>query len=144
MKDGDNMSGQEPGTRVHVPERHLDESPRVLDLRREPEELKRGRAWDELGHRARTLVKHDDLRVVMIVLREGATVAEHRAPVRISIQILTGRVSLKLPERELSLAAGMLLALDRSVPHSLTALEESTILLTLCWETGANESELHS
>jgi hypothetical protein len=36
-------------------------------------------------------------------------------------------------ERTFNLRPGGLLALDRAVPHEVTALEESAILLTIAW-----------
>jgi quercetin dioxygenase-like cupin family protein len=101
------------------------------------EEVKRLREDDtyveESGRRSITLVKHPDLRVVLVFLEEKAQMHEHKATARISIQALTGHIRLHLPDRTVDLTAGQLLALDQCVPHDVEAREQSAFLLTLSW-----------
>jgi len=65
-------------------ERHVEGEPRRLDapvrhleFASELEELRTGRVWDLSGHNAKTLVKHEDLRVVLIALKQGTKLGEH-------------------------------------------------------------------
>lgn len=83
--------------------------------------------------RSRTLIKYDDLRVVLIALAAGHRVAEHKAEGRISVHVLSGSIVFRTPERTFDLRAGGLLALDRGVPHDVMAPEESAFLLTIAW-----------
>jgi quercetin dioxygenase-like cupin family protein len=103
-----------------------------LDLAAEVDRLHGDATW-KAGHSARTLIKFDDLRVVLIALAAGARVAEHKADGRISMHVLSGRIDIRAADRTFSLRSGGLLALDQAVPHDLHALEESALLLTIAW-----------
>ena len=109
-----------------------------FDLPAEIHRLHGEAAWDT-GHNARTLVKYDDLRVVLMALKAQTHVPEHKADGRLSIHVLTGHIQLKASGRTFSLRAGCVLALDRGIPHDVLALEESALLLTIAWPavTGA-------
>jgi quercetin dioxygenase-like cupin family protein len=85
------------------------------------------------GHRARTLVKDADLRVVLVALAAGARLAEHHAPGRITIQTLSGRLIVRAAGAACELPAGQLLTLARAVPHDVEAREASAFLLTIGW-----------
>jgi len=95
--------------------------------------LRRGRVWDVSGRNAKTLVKYDDLRVVLIALKQGTKFGEHHTIGRLTIQILEGKVRVKLPTEVLVMARGELVAIRPSVTHDLEALEESVVLLTITW-----------
>src|SRR5512144_1418999 len=111
--------------------RHLGDPVREIDLADEARELRADETWQREGHNAKTLVKNESLRIVMIDMHEGARLGEHQTDSRISIQVLTGRVSVRLPGASYAVAAGQLLAVDESIPHDVEALEPSTFLLTL-------------
>ncbi len=92
------------------------------------------------GHVARTLVRAHDLRVVLIAIRAGAHIAEHVARATVAIQVISGRVRIRLPrlarqheDRFEELSPGRLLAMESELAHSVEALEDSTLLLTLGW-----------
>lgn len=116
--------------------RHLADALRELDLAEEARSLREEETWQREGHSARTLVKNESLRIVLIDLHEGARLGEHRAVSRISIQVLTGRVRVELPGETRDLAAGRLLAIDEAILHDVQALEQSSILLTLALREG--------
>jgi quercetin dioxygenase-like cupin family protein len=105
----------------------------VFDLEGEADALKAEAPWRSHGHNAKTLVKHPDFRVVLIALKAGARMPEHKADQCITIQALSGRLRLHLRERTLELPAGALLALEQTVLHDVEALEESVFLLSLGW-----------
>ena len=93
-------------------------------------------AWRVEGHTAATVLKHSDLRVVVVALRAGAVIKEHRTDARISVQAVTGHARLRLRDRVLDLPAGRVAALDRGIPHDVEAIEDTALLLTLSWSTG--------
>ncbi len=101
-----------------------------FDLVREIEGLRRGHAASG-GRGARTQVKHDDLRVVLMAFAAGARMAEHTADGRLTIHVVQGRVRLRVEGRVLELPAGGLLALEPGQPHDVEAVEESALLLTI-------------
>jgi quercetin dioxygenase-like cupin family protein len=103
-----------------------------LDLPAEIDRLKAETIWSS-GHNARTLVKYDDLRVVLIILQTNARMSEHKSGGRISIHALTGHIQVTGAGRTFRLRAGGLLTLDRGVPHDVEAFEESAFLLTIAW-----------
>jgi quercetin dioxygenase-like cupin family protein len=125
------MTGQRDDARPHddssLAGRHL-----AFDLAAEVERLKAEPTWSS-GHSARTLIKYDDLRVVLIALAAGQRVPEHTAEGRISVHVLAGHIEFRASERTFDLRAGGLVALDRAVPHDVTAREESAFLLTIAW-----------
>jgi quercetin dioxygenase-like cupin family protein len=83
------------------------------------------------GHRARTLVKREDLAVVLIALLDGARVEEHRAPASVTIQGLAGTVVVHVGGDQHELGAGGLLVLAPGAPHALEATADSAVLLTM-------------
>ncbi len=85
------------------------------------------------GHIARTLARLPDLRMVLIAIQGGHEIPEHEAEDSVTIQVISGRVRLAFEGREVELGAGQLITLERGVPHSVRALEESALLLSLGW-----------
>jgi quercetin dioxygenase-like cupin family protein len=112
----------------------------VFELGAAADELRRDPVYERTGHVARTLVRVPDLRVVLIVLAAGSHVAEHAADETASVHLLSGKVRLALPDREVELRPGQLLVLDAGLAHDVTAVADSTFLLTLAWhgDTGSS------
>lgn len=104
----------------------------TFDLPAEIQQLHEEREWST-GQNARTLAKHDNLRVVLTVLDRGRHLPNHRTAGRISIQTIAGHVTVHLGADTIDLPAGRLLVLDRDIPHDVEALETSAFLLTIAW-----------
>jgi quercetin dioxygenase-like cupin family protein len=103
-----------------------------FDLPAEIDRLRAETTW-KAGQNARTLVKYDDVRVVLIALQAKVRVPEHKTEGRLSVHVLSGHIHLRAAGRTLSLRPGGLLALDHGVPHEVEALEDSAFLLTIAW-----------
>ena len=103
-----------------------------FDLPAEIHRLHAETTWNT-GQNARTLIKYDDFRVVLIALAAEARMQEHKAEGRISIHVLSGHMQLRALGRTFNLRSGGLLALDHGVSHHVHALEESAFLLTIGW-----------
>jgi len=103
-----------------------------FDLDAEVDRLHGERTWST-GQNARTLIKYDDFRVVLMALKAGARIPEHKANGRISVQVLAGHIRLNASGRAFDLLPGSLLALDERAPHDLEALDDSAVLLTIAW-----------
>ena len=103
-----------------------------FDLIAEVDRLHRESTWNT-GQNARTLIKYDDLRVVLMALKAGSRIPEHKANGRICVQVLSGHIRLNASGRAFDLLPGSLLALDERAPHDLEALDESAVLLTIAW-----------
>jgi quercetin dioxygenase-like cupin family protein len=106
-----------------------------FDIARELAQLHAEPDWNA-GHNAKTLVKYDNLRVVLMALKARARLPEHQTKGRISIQTLAGHIVVRAQGRTFELPAGSLLALDHGLPHDVEALEESAFLLTIAWPGG--------
>jgi len=105
-----------------------------FDLASEIEQLHRDESWQQpTGRSSKTLVKHPDLRIVLIAMKANTRMHEHTAAGRISVHSLYGHIRLHLPGSVVDLPAGRLLALDQCVPHDVEATENSAFLLTLSW-----------
>src|SRR5690348_15975527 len=105
-----------------------------FDLAEEARLQRQEKSWlGGTGRSSKTLVKHPDLRVVLISMKASTRIHEHAAAGRISVQTLSGHIRLQLPDQAVDLPAGHLLALDQCVPHEVEAVEESVFLLTLSW-----------
>lgn len=104
-----------------------------LDLVGETERIRAEESWESVGHSARTIVKHPDLRIVLIVMKAGAHIKEHQAPGRISIQTLAGHLQVNLSGQIVDLPAAHLLAVAPGTPHDVSATKESSFLLTISW-----------
>ena len=104
-----------------------------LDFLRELEELRSEPEWKR-GHNAKTLVKTDSLRIVLMALAPQAQVPRHRTEGRISIQTLSGDIVVRAAGRTFDLRAGALLVLDPGIDHDVEARDvESAFLLTIAW-----------
>jgi len=103
-----------------------------FDLPAEIDRLRTETTWST-GQNAKTLVKYDDLRVVLTALRAKARIPEHKTEGRISVHVISGHLRLRAGGRTFSLRPGSLLTLDHGVPHDVEALEESAFLLTIAW-----------
>lgn len=125
-------------TQPHAPARKRPHAPPLtsafleFDLMAEIERLHDETTWNT-GQNARTLIKYDDFRIVLIALKIGARIPEHTANGRISLHVLSGHIRLSASDRTFDLRVGSLVALDSGVLHDLEALQESAILLTIAW-----------
>lgn len=103
-----------------------------FDLPAEIDRLRAETTWST-GQNAKTLVKYDDLRVVLTALRAKARMPEHKTEGRISVHVLSGHLHLRAAGRTFNLRPGSFLTLDHGMPHDVEALEESAFLLTIAW-----------
>jgi quercetin dioxygenase-like cupin family protein len=94
------------------------------DLRAEP-------AYTANGRNGVTLAKSPALRVLLEVLRAGAELAEHRAPGPITVQVLEGEIRFLVGNDTFRVRAGEALALPAGRPHSVEAVRDSALLITL-------------
>jgi quercetin dioxygenase-like cupin family protein len=109
-----------------------------FDLSRELLELRSKDSWGRgTGRSSKTLAKHSDFRVVLVLMKANTKMNQHQAEGRISIQQLSGNILVRLPHQQVTLRNGELLVLDGAVLHDIEAKEESAFLLTISWRNGA-------
>jgi len=105
----------------------------TFDLAAEAEALMAEPTWQQSGHNAKTLVKHSDVRVVLIALRKGARMQEHKTDQCVTLHALIGRLRVHVPGDAMDLPMGALIVLEAAIEHDVEALEDSLLLLTLGW-----------
>ena len=105
----------------------------TFDLTLIESQLRAEPAYLREGHTARTLVREADLRAVLVVMKAGARMAEHRANETATVHAIHGHVRLRLAEQTVDLPAGQLLMLDKGLKHDVEAVEDSAFVLTLGW-----------
>lgn len=117
-----------------------DRSPRPLmapvlafDLAAEADELAREPGWIQHGHSARTLIKHSEFRLVLIVMAAGERIEKQTAEERICIQTLSGRLVILAEGETHRLGPCGLMAVDRGRSFEIEAEERSSLLLWIGW-----------
>lgn len=83
---------------------------------------------------AKTLVKEGLLRVTLIVLGKGAALSPHQVEGVVSIHALRGRARVSAQGSVVALPAGGLVVLDREVVHSVEALADCALLVTVAMD----------
>ena len=88
-----NLSVCHPGDGIEVLNRlpGLAEPLLHIDLERELQQLRQEDSWQrETGRSSKTLAKYPDFRIVLIMMKGGTRMRQHRAEGRISLQELKG------------------------------------------------------
>lgn len=83
------------------------------------------------GRAAKTLVKEGPLRVTLVTLRAGTSLQRHQVAGPSSIQALKGMARFETPAGTTVLPAGAMMVLDAGVTHTVTAMEDSTLLVSI-------------
>lgn len=78
-----------------------------------------------------TLIKTDSLEVIRLILTAGKEISRHKVPGEITVQCLEGKVVLCAGNTVCQLTADKLIYLAGSVDHSLRAIDDSSLLLTI-------------
>ena len=84
------------------------------------------------GHRQVGLIHRGPLRLLLFTFEAGGRLPEHRAPGQVVIHCLRGQLDVEADGVQHRLEAGDAVALEPSVPHTVEAVTESDMLLTVC------------
>ncbi|HQY30726.1 MAG TPA: cupin domain-containing protein [Thermomicrobiales bacterium] len=85
------------------------------------------------GRQSATLIKTEQLRVVLVHLEAKQTLQEHSAPGPITIHCLRGQMRVGVGADESLLFPGHLISIDSNVRHDAEAISDSSFLLTIAW-----------
>jgi quercetin dioxygenase-like cupin family protein len=91
--------------------------------------LRSAAEWKSADRHAISLIKDDALNVLLMALKKGAHLHEHRTKGPIAVQVISGAIRFSSGSDQRTISAGEMVGLDRGVPHSLEALEESALIL---------------
>jgi len=106
----------------------------VFSLSAEAEALRHEEQYRNGDRNSATLAKEVDFRVLLTVLRSGATLDEQDGDARASLQLLEGSASMSVGEdEEAQLSAGDVAVVDAGRPWLIRATSECAVLLTLAW-----------
>jgi len=83
-----------------------------------------------------TLVKTDAFKVIRMVIPVGKEIPTHKAKGDITVQCLEGKIAFSACGKTQNLESGKLFYLPTGEPHSLIALEDSSMLLTVLLPKG--------
>lgn len=86
---------------------------------------------DALSTQSVALFKSGQLEVIRLRLPLGRAMPAHHVAGEITVQCLEGVVDFETPDGVQRLQAGQLLFLRGGVPHSLLAVEDASVLLTI-------------
>ena len=81
--------------------------------------------------RSTTIVRENGLRCLLLHLKAGEEIPEHRARGAITVHCLRGEIRFSAGEEELVLRSGLLISLTADSPHALVAQQESVLLVTM-------------
>jgi quercetin dioxygenase-like cupin family protein len=95
------------------------------------ERMRNEQPLEQFGRDSITLVRDDGLDVVLITLKLGGTLPEHRAPGPITVLVLEGRVAFSANGQRLEAGPHDLLTLEAHALHTVEALEPSALLVTI-------------
>ncbi len=121
---------QHPVERLASPVQVFDVATVVESLRNEAHEAKD-------GHRQVTIGRHGPVTLIVMTFEEGGLFKEHAADGVVTIHVLGGRLEVTLEAETLELVTGQLVTLAPSLPHSVRALEQSEMLLSVMVMKGA-------
>jgi quercetin dioxygenase-like cupin family protein len=83
----------------------------------------------------KALVKSKTFEAVRLIVRAGKKIAEHKVSGPITLHCLEGQVHVGLIGSTLHLSAGEWIYLDGNTTHSVTAVKDSSLLLTILFAT---------
>ncbi len=103
----------------------------VFDLAEESARTADPAAAGRKGPAARTLIKDGPMRVTLVVLARGASIAEHQAEGPITIRPISGRVRVTCGGAEHELGPDDLLSARAGMRHSVSCDDGASFLLTV-------------
>ena len=98
-----------------------------IDALREEDQYKSG------DRNSATLAKEVDFRVLLSVLRGGATLDKQDGDARASIQLFEGTATLTVDKAVAEIAEGDVAVIDAGRPWFFRANDDCAVLLTLAW-----------
>ena len=103
----------------------------TFDLEAEAKALYDSALYRERGQNSKTLLKLPDLRLVLIALKSGHQIQRHQTDLRLNLTVFAGHVQLTVDGETIDLPEGRVMVLDPTIPHDVTAQEDSVVLLSL-------------
>jgi len=123
--------GTDPNETPRAQAHHVADSLIEVDVATELEALRASDSYQAADHAAKTIAKQPGVRVVLIALKPGGHMHEHHSEWAITVQGVQGHVEFKVAGRAFALTPGRLLTVAAGLPHGVTGIDESALLLTI-------------
>lgn len=111
--------------------RALDAALVSVGIEEEAQNLRREKTWQSGDRNAVTLVKTPRMRVVLMALRNGASLREHHVEGPITVLVMEGSINFIVGQETCHLHRNGFVSLEGTIPHDVEALEDSVVLLTI-------------
>ena len=118
-------------TRKTVKERRIDAPILALNVDAELKRLKTEPEWITGEEDGITLAKYPHMRIVLVALKKGKRMREHRVKGPISLFVVSGTIVLIAGESEYQLKAKNIVTLRKAILHDVRAVTDSVIMLTI-------------
>jgi quercetin dioxygenase-like cupin family protein len=102
-----------------------------FSIEKETNKLKNEPTWSENDRNSITLQKNSRLRVVLISMHKGADLREHTLEGPITLYVVAGKINFTAEVDSVELKTNELVVLERTIPHNVEALEDTTFILTI-------------
>lgn len=103
----------------------------TFDLKALAADLRGSSEYASNGRSAQTLAKSPEMNVLLTVINEGVSLAEHEAPGSVTLTVIEGKVAFISGGVEQEVASGGAVVFAAGVPHSVRGLEEAAFLLAI-------------
>ena len=112
-------------------ERTIDTDQLLIDIPSFIKKITREKQWKKSDRNAITVFKSDKMRIVLTALRKKAEMHTQHPENVLSLQVIEGKISVKVPFKKIKLARGQVLALHAGVPYTVRASKKAMVLLTI-------------
>ena len=85
--------------------------------------------------RTHAIVRTSSFEAVRLVVPAGVEIPSHKVPGRITLQCIEGHAQLVLTDETIDLRSGDWIYLDGNEPHSVEGIENTSLLLTILFES---------
>lgn len=102
-----------------------------MDLNKFITQLKEETIWADSDRNSITIFKSDNMTIVLIGMHANAELKTHTAKGHICVQVLEGGINFTTEQKMVSMGKGQMISLKKNIPHSVLAIKESFILLTM-------------
>lgn len=117
--------------RESLSERKLEAPLLSFSINKEIERLKKEPSWIDTDRNAITLQKNSSIRVVLITLHKNAMMQKHKVEGPITLFVLSGEIIFSAEDEKINAGANELIVLEKTIPHDVEALEDTTFILTI-------------
>jgi len=85
--------------------------------------------------RTHAIVRTSSFEAVRLIVPAGVEIPSHKVPGRITLQCIEGHAQLVLTDETIDLRSGDWIYLDGNEPHSVEGIENTSLLLTILFES---------